>query len=63
MDGRPFPRCAEHARRTEQRPSVSRVLDREEREFARFVESGAVPDDIPHHQVGRAPDPAVREEA
>jgi glutathione S-transferase len=63
MDGGPFPRCAAHAKRAEQRPSVSRVLDREEREFARFVESGTVPDDVPPHQVGRAPEPAAREEA
>ena len=26
MDGAPFPRCADHARRTEQRPSVMRDL-------------------------------------
>ena len=55
MDGTPFPRCADHARRNEQRPSVTRVLDREESEFAKFVASGSVPHDLPPHQVGRAP--------
>jgi glutathione S-transferase len=55
MDGTPFPRCRDHALRNEQRPAVARVLDREEREFARFVDEGTVPADLPAHQVGRAP--------
>lgn len=55
MDPTPFPRCAEHARRTEARPSVARVLDREEEEFARFGAQGTVPPHIPPHQVGRTP--------
>ena len=63
MDGTPFPRCAEHARRNEARPAVARVLDREELEFSRFVEAGAVPDDIPPHQVGRAPDVSAQRTA
>src|SRR5215207_7496157 len=46
MDGTPFPRCADHALRNEERPAVARVLDREELEFSRFVEAGTVPDDI-----------------
>ncbi len=59
MDTTPFPRCADHARRTEARPSVSRVLDREELEFARFQEAGTVPDRIPPFQVGRTPAPVA----
>jgi glutathione S-transferase len=55
MHPAPFPRCADHALRTEQRPSVARVLDREEIEFARFAERGTVPPTIPPHQVGRTP--------
>ncbi len=55
MDPGPFTRCADHARRNEARPAVSRVLDREEAEFARFQESGTVPAVIPPFQVGRTP--------
>lgn len=55
MDPAPFPRCADHARRTESRPSVARVLDREETEFAHFDDQGTVPPQIPPHQVGRTP--------
>ncbi|MDQ6841201.1 MAG: glutathione S-transferase family protein, partial [Actinomycetota bacterium] len=55
MDGTPFPRCADHARRTEGRPSVAKVLDREEAEFTRFEASGTVPAAIPSYQVGRTP--------
>ena len=57
MDSAPFPRCDDHARRTEARPSVARVLDREELELARFDEAGTVPDSIPPFQVGRTPAP------
>jgi glutathione S-transferase len=63
MDGTPFPRCGEHAMRNEQRPAVARVLDREELDFSRFVEAGSVPEDIPPHQVGRAPDASVQRTA
>ena len=63
MDGTPFPRCAEHARRNEARPAVERVLDREELEFSRFVEAGTVPGVIPPHQVGRAPDVSAQRTA
>jgi glutathione S-transferase len=55
MDPVPFPRCADHGRRTEARPSVARVLDREESEWARFTEDGTVPDSVPAYQVGRTP--------
>ncbi|MGI8713930.1 MAG: glutathione S-transferase family protein [Solirubrobacteraceae bacterium] len=55
MDPTPFPRCADHARRTEDRPAVSRVLDREEAEFASFQDAGTVPAAIPPFQVGRTP--------
>ncbi len=55
MDSAPFPRCADRARRTEARPSVSTVLDREEVEFARFTEQRTVPASIPPYQVGRTP--------
>ncbi len=55
MEASRFPRCAAHAERTEARPSVARVLDREEEEFARFEAAGTVPDDIPPFQVGRTP--------
>ncbi len=55
MNPTPFPRCADHARRTEARPAVARVLDREEAEFARFQEEGTVPATTPAFQVGRTP--------
>ena len=55
MHPAPFPRCAEHARQSEARPSVATVLDREEAEFARFEQAGTVPDGIPPYQVGRTP--------
>ncbi len=55
MEPGPFPRCADHALRTEARPSVAKVLDREEEEFARFEESGTVPPSVPPFQVGRTP--------
>ncbi len=55
MDGTAFPRCAEHAQRSEERPSVIKVLDREEAEFARFQQAGTVPTSVPPYQVGRTP--------
>lgn len=55
MDPTPFPLCADHGRRCEARPSVARVLDREEAEFARYREEGILPIDLPAHQVGRLP--------
>ena len=55
MDGVAFPRCADHARRCERRPSVARVLDREEQELARFHAEGTIPADLPPFQAGRAP--------
>lgn len=55
LDGSMFPRCAAHARRCEARPSVAKVLDREEAELARLDAAGRVPDHIPPYQAGRAP--------
>lgn len=55
MDGTPFPRCHEHAQRTEARPSVGRVLDREEEAFAGLKESEPAAEKMPPYQVGRAP--------
>jgi glutathione S-transferase len=55
MDGSAFPRCAAHARRVEERPSVARVLDREEREMERIVSVYGRPEGMPPHRVGRAP--------
>ncbi len=55
MDPAPYPRCADHARRNEALPAVSRVLDREEAEFARFQAAGTVPATVPALQVGRTP--------
>lgn len=53
LDGSEFPLYAAHARRCESRPSVSRVLDREEVEFARYEAEGVLPADLPPHQAGR----------
>lgn len=55
MDPSPFPRVADHALRTEARPSVATVLDREEAEFARFEAADTVPTSVPPYQVGRTP--------
>jgi glutathione S-transferase len=55
MEASPFPRCADHGRRCEARPSVARVLDREEAEMARYEEEGVVPPELPPYQVGRLP--------
>lgn len=59
MDGTPFPRCADHARRAEQRPSVARALDREEVEMERITAIYGVPEGMPPYRVGRAPVPGV----
>ena len=55
MDGSSFPLCAGHATRCEARPTVAKVLDREEQEFRRFRTEGKIPDDFPAYQAGRAP--------
>jgi glutathione S-transferase len=55
LDGSEFPLYAAHARRCEARPSVSRVLDREEVEFGRYETEGLLPADLPPHQAGRLP--------
>jgi glutathione S-transferase len=55
MDGRSFPNCIAHAQRCESRPSVARVLELEEREYARLGALGRVPEGIPPFQVGHAP--------
>jgi glutathione S-transferase len=56
LDSSEFPAYAAHARRCAARPSVSRVLDREEVEFARYEAEGILPADLPPHQAGRLPD-------
>lgn len=55
MDGRQFSRCAEHAQRIEQRPSVARALDREELEMARIESIHEPPDWMPPYRAGRSP--------
>ncbi|MFT3866669.1 MAG: glutathione S-transferase family protein [Solirubrobacterales bacterium] len=55
MDGTEFPACADLARRCEARPSVAKVLDREEREFDLLLAQGRAPASSPPFQVGRAP--------
>ena len=55
MDGAPFERCIAHATRCETRPSVARVLEREEREFQRLRDAGRVPVGVPDFQAGHAP--------
>jgi glutathione S-transferase len=55
LDGAEFPLFAAHARRCEARPSVARVLDREEAEFAGYEAEGVLPADLPPHQAGRLP--------
>jgi glutathione S-transferase len=50
-----FPLYAAHARRCEQRPSVARVLDREEAVFAGYEAEGLLPENLPAHQAGRLP--------
>ncbi len=55
MDGAPFKRCIDHARRCEARPSVALVLEREEREYQRLCDAGRVPVRVPDFQAGHAP--------
>jgi glutathione S-transferase len=55
MPGGAFPHCAAHARRCEARPSVAKVLDREEFELERLRVEGLLPANLPDFQVGRAP--------
>jgi glutathione S-transferase len=55
MDGSQFQRCADHARRCEHRPSVTRALEREESAYASLLASGTLRETLPPYQVGRAP--------
>jgi glutathione S-transferase len=55
VDGSAYPRYAALAARCEERPSVARVLDREERELARLREAGMLPEGLPPHEGGRVP--------
>ena len=55
LDGSPFPRLADHAARSEARPSVARVLEREESELAALREAGKVPAWVLPFQAGHAP--------
>lgn len=60
FDGSSFPRCADHAQRCEQHPSVARALDREETEYARLLAANALPATLPPYQAGRLPLPVAR---
>jgi glutathione S-transferase len=55
VDPTPFPLLADHGRRCEKRPTLEKVLDREEAEWRRFEEEGLVPDDWAPNYVGRIP--------
>lgn len=55
LDSTEFPRYADHAARSERRPSIGCVLDREEVEFATYEADGILPADLPPHQAGRLP--------
>ena len=55
LDGSSFPQLAAHATRCEERPSVARVLEHEERELAALRSAGKVPDWVLPFQAGRAP--------
>lgn len=55
IDGAQFPRCADHAQRAEQRPSIARALDREEREMERIDALHGIPEGTLPYRVGRAP--------
>lgn len=54
MDGTPFPACIAHAARCESRPSVAKILDREESEYRRLRKAGLVPEGTPDYQAGRS---------
>jgi glutathione S-transferase len=55
VDPTPFPRLADHGRRCEQRPTLAKVIDREEAEWRTFEAEGLVPDDWAPNYVGRIP--------
>jgi len=55
LDGSRFPRLGDHAARCEARPSVARVLEREEAQLAALREAGKVPDWVLPFQAGHAP--------
>jgi glutathione S-transferase len=56
MDAGGLRRCAAHARRCEERPSVARALEREEQTLAEMLRTGVVStEQLPPHQVGKAP--------
>jgi len=55
MDARGLERCAFHASRCEERPSVARALDQEESTYAEMVTSGTLGIELPPNQVGRTP--------
>ena len=55
FDGSPFPRLADHAARCEARPSVARVLEREETELEGLRGAGKVPAWVLSFQAGHAP--------
>ncbi|MGD0197900.1 MAG: glutathione S-transferase family protein [Solirubrobacteraceae bacterium] len=55
LDGREFGRCQDHAARCEQRSTVARVLDLEERLYPQLVVEGLIPEGLPEYQVGRSP--------
>lgn len=58
VDGSAFPRYAGLAARCEARPSVAKVLDREEEELLRLDAVGKLPAELPPYQAGRSPVPA-----
>jgi glutathione S-transferase len=55
FDGSGFPNCAAHAAKCETRPSVRKVLQREEEEFVKLREAGQIVGTVPDYQVGYAP--------
>jgi hypothetical protein len=55
MDARGLARCASHASRCEERPSVARALDQEESTYAEMLAAGTLGVDLPPNQVGRTP--------
>jgi glutathione S-transferase len=55
MDARGLVRCASHAWRCEERPSVARALDQEESTYAEMLATGTLSVDLPPNQVGRTP--------
>jgi glutathione S-transferase len=53
MDARGLERCASHAARCEERPSVARALDQEESTYAEMLATGTLSIELPPNQVGR----------